>query len=276
MRTLAPRSLPPRQMAPGLRVVISNAATLGHAIDPFLQCDAFRMSAPFFPPHPHAGFSAVTYMLPRSRGGFINRDSQGDRSEIRPGALHWTEAASGLLHEEVPKETGVTAEGLQIFVDLPTRHKLDRPAVYHVEPEDVPLLEGEGFTVRILAGTLFGIAARFQPRTACALWDVRLAPGSGISLPLPSGWNVGGLLLEGGTPDLAPSDDPLGLVPTGDGDEVRIEGGARGWHGVLMAGQPLNEPRAFGGPFVMASPEQLEDAKRRFGRGEMGHLDRSF
>jgi redox-sensitive bicupin YhaK (pirin superfamily) len=67
----------------------------GITIDPFINLDDFHMSLPTFRPHPHAGFSAVTYMFEDSKGGFLNRDSMGDSSKIGPGDLHWTQAASG-------------------------------------------------------------------------------------------------------------------------------------------------------------------------------------
>ncbi|MFB2920991.1 MULTISPECIES: pirin family protein [Aerosakkonema] len=94
---------------------------LGVSLDPFLNLVDFHMSQPTFKPHPHAGFSAVTYMFEDSEGAFINRDSLGDRSRIAPGDLHWTQAGSGMLHEEVPERAGVDCHGLQMFVNSLTK-----------------------------------------------------------------------------------------------------------------------------------------------------------
>ena len=80
-------------------------------LDPFLNVDHFRMSEPTFPPHPHAGFSAVTLMFEDSPGSFTNRDSRGDRSVIGPGALHWTQAGSGMMHERSRSSAGSSATG---------------------------------------------------------------------------------------------------------------------------------------------------------------------
>ncbi len=80
-------------------------------LDPFLVVSLFEMTGSVFPPHPHAGFSVATYILPESPVGFINQDSLGTRNEIRPGGLHATVAGSGVLHEEQPVRAGVAALG---------------------------------------------------------------------------------------------------------------------------------------------------------------------
>jgi redox-sensitive bicupin YhaK (pirin superfamily) len=86
-------------------------------IDSFLGIDHARMSGATFPPHRHAGFSAVSYLFLDSETAIDNRDSLGNRTLILPGGLHWTAAGRGVVHEEVPVETGKTAHMLQIFVN---------------------------------------------------------------------------------------------------------------------------------------------------------------
>jgi redox-sensitive bicupin YhaK (pirin superfamily) len=263
------------QRSSGLHIAQLHKETLGASLDPFLMCDCFWMGQPFFPPHPHAGISAVTYMLPESEGGFVNRDSLGDRSLIRPGAIHWTEAARGVMHEEVPIESGVVCHGLQIFVNLTATLKMAEPRSFHVEPADVPVLELEGASVGILAGNLGEAQSRVKPRTDCALWDVTLNPNSNISLPFPSGWNAFGILTQGklagftanGLAAVRFAKDANELIMSTTDSHARI---------VIFTGKPLNEPLAYAGPFVMNTPEQLVDAKRRFAAGEMGHLGASF
>ena len=89
------------------------------SIDPFLGIDHAWMSAPTFAPHPHAGFSAVSYVFLDSETGIENKDSFGNHNLIQPGGLHWAAAGSGIVHEEVPAEPGKTVHSLQIFVALP-------------------------------------------------------------------------------------------------------------------------------------------------------------
>lgn len=268
-------AIPAVQRAAGLRIAQLDERVLGAPLDPFLMCDCFWMAQPFFPPHPHAGMSAVTYMLPESDGGFVNRDSRGDRSLILPGAIHWTEAARGVMHEEVPITPGTICQGLQIFVNLPASTKLAEPRIYHLESGDVPLLKFAGGQVRILAGALGNATSPVQPRTTCALLDVTLDPETSIALPLPAGWRAFGILTKGllsgfGAAGLAAvrfADGADELVMSTDGDAARV---------VIFAGQPLNEPVAFGGPFVMNTAEQLKDAARRYAEGDMGRLTASF
>jgi redox-sensitive bicupin YhaK (pirin superfamily) len=214
-------------------------------------------------------------MLPESEGGFVNRDSRGDRSLIRPGALHWTEAARGMMHEEVPIEPGVVCQGLQIFVNLPSQLKLAEPRSYHLEPDDAPLVELEGASVRVLAGALDGLRSKVQPRTACALWDVTLNPRTSIALPLPEQWEAFGILTKGQLAGF----DAQGLAAvrfSKSAEELCLSAGGETVRLVILAGQALNEPLAYGGPFVMNTAEQLRDARVRFMAGDMGQLSPSF
>jgi redox-sensitive bicupin YhaK (pirin superfamily) len=263
------------QRSPGLRIAQLHEETLGAPMDPFLMCDCFWMAQPFFPPHPHAGMSAVTYMLPESAGGFVNRDSLGNRNLIRPGALHWTEAAAGMMHEEIPIESGVECQGLQIFVNLPSGLKLAEPRTYHLEPDEVPVLEFAGAQVRVLAGKFDDVHAGVMPRTECALWDVTLSANSTVTLPLPEQWTAFGILTQGslagfsvtGLAAVRFAANAQQLILTTSAQDARL---------VIFSGKALNEPLAFGGPFVMNTAEQLQAAKRRFVAGEMGQLEASF
>jgi redox-sensitive bicupin YhaK (pirin superfamily) len=269
--------LPGRKaLSAGLSIVKIHPSLIGWPLDPFLQIDWFQMKEPFFPPHPHAGFSAVTYMLPESAGGFVNRDSRGDRSLIRPGTIHWTEAARGILHEEVPEVTGVACDGMQIFVDLPARHRHDEPAVYHVEAADVPRLALDGSELRVLAGAAGGVGAAVRPRTDCVLWDLSLAAGGQVTLPVDPDWNLTGLLCRG---TLGAGGDVIhqgAAIQFASGSELRIEAMKDAVRLVIFGGRPLNQSVVAGGPFVMSSRAEIEDAERRFHAGLMGTLERSF
>ena len=265
----------PVQRSTGLRIAQLHEHVLGASLDPFLGCDCFWMAQPFFPPHPHAGMSAVTYMLPESVGGFVNRDSHGDRSLIYPGTLHWTEAARGIMHEEVPIAPGVECQGLQIFVNLHSSQKLADARSYHLKAIEVPVLNYEGASVRVLVGKQNDVTSPVQPRTECGLWDVSLEPNAKLVLPLPKGWNAFGVLNQGALAGFGAS----GLAAVRfrqNTSEIVIVAAAEPVRMVVFSGKPLNEQLVFGGPMVMNTSAQLEDAKRRFFAGEMGHLDKSF
>jgi redox-sensitive bicupin YhaK (pirin superfamily) len=265
----------PIQRSAGLRIAQLHERVLGASLDPFLACDCFWMAQPFFPPHPHAGMSAVTYMLPESVGSFVNRDSHGDRSFIHPGSLHWTEAARGIMHEEVPIEPGVECQGLQIFVNLHSSQKLADARSYHLAADEVPVLTYKGASMRVLVGKQNDVISRVQPRTECALWDISLEPNATLVLPLPKGWNAFGVLNQGSLAGFSVS----GLAAVrfrANSSELVIIAASEPVRLVLFCGMPLNEPLVFGGPFVMNTLVELEDAKRRFIAGDMGHLSPSF
>jgi redox-sensitive bicupin YhaK (pirin superfamily) len=159
----------------------------GDGIDPFIQLDHFCMRAPIFPPHPHAGFSAVTYLFEDSQGSFQNRDSLGDRALIHPGDLHWTQAGSGLMHEEVPSPPDTLCHGAQIFVNLAAKHKWSKPVALHLDSDQVPEYTiPTGGKVRVVVGAAFGLESPIQPLTPVTLLDVTLPPQGKITHILPS------------------------------------------------------------------------------------------
>jgi redox-sensitive bicupin YhaK (pirin superfamily) len=246
----------------------------GFSLDPFLNVDDFRMSQPTFPPHPHAGFSAVTVMLEDSKGAFVNRDSLGDRSRIAPGGVHWTQAASGMMHEEVPEVPGIESHGLQLFVNLQSAHKLAPPRAFRVEPAQVPVVEGEGARVRILAGAFQGRTSPLDELlTPVLLLDVALKAGARLQIPVEAAHRAFGMSLAGG--------GRLGSATCGahhavgfadDGDVLELEAGPAGLQVLVAAGRPLGEPVVFGGPFAMNDRAGIEAAMARYRRGEMGSL----
>jgi redox-sensitive bicupin YhaK (pirin superfamily) len=239
---------------------------MGH----FLNFDHFHMSEPTFPPHPHAGFSAVTWMLPWSTGGFITRDSKGDRSRIQPGALHWTLAGAGMIHEEIPEHPGTDCEGLQIFVKLPEALETMPPAAYHLAPEEVPRVERGQGSLRVLVGTVDGVSSPIPSHAGTTLLHVDV--DGDLSLDVPAGVEAFAVVVRGsgsilGTtvrPDTALS-LPAGTVTfQGAGLSVMV-----GW-GLAMEGRPT-----FSGPFCMFRRERLSEAQSAYAMGAMGRLDPS-
>lgn len=251
----------------------------GRSLDPFLNVDDFRMSLPTFPPHPHAGFSAVTYLFEDSAGAFINRDSLGDRSRIAPGGLHWTQAGSGMLHEEIPEKPGIESHGLQMFVNLRSDHKLAAPRAFRVEAADVPVAAAEGSRVRVLAGSYGGATSPLAGlATPVLLLDVLLIDDGRVTLPIDPAWSSFALAIAGhgragapGAEVALPAHGAAGFDD--DGDAIALAGPGRGEFRVLVAaGAPIREPVVFGGPFAMTSRADVEAANARFRRGEMGAL----
>lgn len=244
-------------------------AALGVDVDPFLMVDWFKGDRDPFGPHPHAGFSAVTWHLPSSTGRIRNRDTLGDDSFFGPGSLHWFEAAHGAVHNEVPD--GVV-EGLQIFVNLPHARKHGEPRTYRATPDDIPVVTLGDSRVRVVVGALEGRTSPVVPRTPeVGLLDVDVH--SEVRLPIPRGHSAFVIVTSGDVEvGGVAGADAVALKDDGDGVILR-PAGQSGGHAVLFHGRPLKEPVFASGPFVMGSRDDLFDAMARYQRGEMGHLD---
>lgn len=273
LRAVVASSLLDQQsMAPGFTSrSLRRIGSMG--LDPFMSLDEFVMSEPTFPPHPHAGFSAVTVMFPDSQGGFLNRDSLGDRSTIEPGALHWTQAAHGMMHEEIPERAGVPCHGMQIFVNLAARHKHAPPRAFHLAAAAVPTWSsGDGVRVRVLAGAVDDVASPLSDLlTPVTMLDVYVSPGGQTQLPFAAP-TAFALVIDGGGfvgPTAVAAHEALAFGP---GATLPLRAGASGLHVLVCGGTPIEEPLVFGGPFAMSSKDDLADAFARFQRGEMGAL----
>jgi redox-sensitive bicupin YhaK (pirin superfamily) len=245
-----------------------------HALDPVVLVDHFVMPTPAFAPHPHAGFSAVTYLF-EDGGGVRNRDSLGDDRVIGPGALHWTQAGRGMLHEEIPAVAGVAAHGLQLFVNSRAIHKDAPPAVFHLRADEVPVvaLEG-GVQVRVARGEFAGQRSQLPAHTGLTLLDVKLPANTSAAIPIGRGQRAFAIVVSGAlaTPD--------GEVPehhavryADEGAALLLQAGGQATQVVVLAGEPIGEPLVPRGPFIANTAEQALDMIRRFQRGEMGSLE---
>ena len=251
----------------------------GFDLDPFINLTDFQMPRAYFPPHPHAGFSVMTYMFEDSAGAFINRDSFGDHTRLEPGSLLWTQAGRGIQHEEIPEVEGTPCHGLQMWVNLANADKLAPPAVYYVAAADVPEHRTPaGSRVRVLVGSAQGLRAPFQPLSTITLLDVQLLPNDSYRHRVAEGHRAFAMVIGGaGTagPEAVPLLRHAAVAFDAAGDEALVQAGPEGLQLLLGIGLPLREPVVFGGPFVAASPAELHQTKLRYGRGEMGTLEPS-
>jgi redox-sensitive bicupin YhaK (pirin superfamily) len=239
-------------------------------LDPFIAVDHFHMTQPTFPPHPHAGFSAVTYLFDDAETGFLNRDSLGYEGPILPGEMHWTLAGAGVMHEEFPLQPGRVAHGLQIFVNLPAALKQMPPQALHLAREAMPRLAGDGWRATVVFGALLGDAAPLALPLRAALAIVEIEAGAAFEHRLPAD--------EAGFAIVVAGQGRAGAEPLREGEAfvwpaagLRIEAGAP-LRLALFSGRPLAEPVVQHGPFVMNTEAQIADAMRRFQQGAMGRL----
>lgn len=243
---------------------------------PVLNLDEFRMTGVTFAPHPHAGFSAISYMFDDSVGAMRNRDSLGHDFAVGPGGIIWTQAGSGVMHDELPETTGEEVYGLQIFINLSSAGKRLPPAVYWHSSGELPVVvDDAGNEVKVVVGRYGDAASPLEPSEPVSMYDVLLAGQWGYRLP--DGNNATIYVAQGTVAVEADSDcrelnkqEAVGAKGEGIMRLSPIDGQARV---VLIAGKPLNEPVAEEGPFVMTSREELEDAVARYRAGAMGRLE---
>ncbi len=254
---------------PGLKGVDIFASQ--YPIEPFLVFTEYLMDRPVFGPHPHAGVSVMTYMLPDSKNSFINRDSFGDISEIEPGGVHISQAGKGLQHDEFPKINGIEAHGFQIWINHADKDRLVTPKAIHAKPSEVPEVITGDYKLRIIHGEYDNQRSQYQMVTDVNLLHVFLNAGKSITLHAQEMAFVYSLNGNGdvdGEKILAQS-----MVNfSKEGNQIVVNAGENGLEFMLGTGVPHNEPITYGGPFVMTTPEQMADTKRRYGRGEMGEL----
>jgi len=260
------------------RVLTQN---LQRRLDPFLMLDAFGTDNKDdyiggFPDHPHRGFETITYML---AGRMRHRDSAGHEGLLENGGAQWMVAGSGVVHSELPEQEDGRMEGFQLWLNLPAADKMTTPWYRDMPAADIPTVSlPSGGTVRVLAGASHGVAgAVTRPVTAPLYLDVHLPAGQSFAQALPAGHNafvyvyrgtvrIGDAVLEAqrmGVLDNAGQSD--GVVVTAV-EDARF---------LLIAGQPLNEPIAQYGPFVMNTQEQIYQTLADFRDGRFATIPAS-
>jgi redox-sensitive bicupin YhaK (pirin superfamily) len=251
-------------------------------LDPFIHMDQMGEInyAPYEPKgtpwHPHRGFETVTYMID---GTFLHQDSHGGGGVIQNGATQWMTAGRGILHIETPPEDlvirGGLFHGIQLWVNLPSKSKMIAPAYQNLEGEDVKLLSSEdgGALIRLIAGDLGEHHGPGSTHTPIVMAHVTLAPGAQMTLPWNANYNALAYVLAGsGAVGIEAHSVRTGqLAVFVDGDALTLRGGNTETLDVLLlGGQPIGEPVAAYGPFVMNTKAELQQAFEDFQRGLLG------
>ncbi|WP_208948475.1 pirin family protein [Segnochrobactrum spirostomi] len=242
---------------------------------PVTVLDEFRVTGRPFPPHPHAGFSAVTYVLPGSAGGLRSRDSLGHDITVGPGGIVWTEAGHGLLHHEVPSDPDKMLHGLQIFVNASARAKLGPPRLLWLDGAAVPIhRDGEGVLARVVVGEFGGVRSPLEPTEPFTLLDVDLTGSTSFALGEDQFATV---YARSGRVELGAGHSPRTLQRSeiatlhGGADRISIEA-LDPANVLILVGLEIRDPVVAHGPFIMNSEDQIRDAAARYTRGAMGSL----
>ncbi len=254
------------------------------AVDPFLLLDHFGPieRAPGagggVPDHPHRGFETVTYML---SGEIEHKDSNGSADVIGPGDVQWMTAGAGIVHSEMPSDvfrrSGGVLHGFQLWVNLPQRLKMVPSGYQIVTAATMPtvaLPDGAG-TVKVIAGAALGTGAAVHTNTPILYLHVSLKPGGAIAVPVGAGHNVVAYALTGsGHCGADRRSLRAGQTATfaDAGDAIALAAGDAPLDVLVLAGEPLNEPVVSYGPFVMNTPDEIQQAVLDYQSGAMGRI----
>ncbi len=283
MRSVIHVSTAHRQQEGGGFIVRRPFPTRGlDQVDPFLMLDELGPvdyapgEAIGAPDHPHRGFETVTYLL---EGENEHEDSSGHRGVLRAGDVQWMTAGRGVVHSEMPsarmREQGGRTHGFQIWVNLPAKDKMIAPRYQDIPAASIPVAttSDRKASVKVIAGSALGTSAVIDARTPILLQHWTLAPGADVAQPIPDGWNAAAYVFRG-TATIAGREIREGqLAVLGAGSDVRLEA-AHDAELLLHGGQPLDEPVAWYGPFVMNTQAEIEQAIRDYRAGRLGAIAR--
>lgn len=239
-------------------------------LDPMLMLDTFRSDNPNdyiagFPPHPHRGFETVSYMI---HGRLQHRDNKGGEGLITDGGVQWMTAGRGVVHSEMPAQTGGAMFGFQLWLNLPARDKMMTPWYRDIRADEIPSVKlANDVSARIVAGELGDVKGPGPERpTAPLIADVSAAGAFAVSIP--EGHNAFLYVIAGkgtlGAHKRAVTEGDLAILS----DRGALDGAADGsLRFLLVAGKPIREPIAKYGPFVMNTQNELRQAVNDYQRG---------
>lgn len=239
--------------------------------EPFLVFTEFHMDKAIFGPHPHAGVSVMTYMMPDSKGSFLNRDSRGDHSIIEPGGIHVTQTGSGIKHDEVPTVNGVDCHGFQIWINHADKDRMVEPKAFHAFSKEVPEYNSDDIKLRVIQGSYQHVTSSIDLVTKTILFDVTLNPNATIELDAKE---MAFIYLMKGSISISEKEISSTAMISFEkaGDKITINTGNEVAHFIFASGTPHNETIVHGGPFVMTTNDQMKATQERLRRGEMGEL----
>ncbi len=243
-------------------------------LDPFLLLDHFGSDKPEdylagFPWHPHRGIETVTYMLD---GVVEHGDSLGNAGTIGSGDVQWMTAGSGIIHQEMPQRFDGLMLGFQLWVNLPRAHKMMKPRYRDVKKDEIPLVRRpDRVFIKVISGQLDDVFGPVQDIVVdIAYLDVTLPPNHRWQHPINKGYKAFAYIISGEgffAPQIKKSIGKEHLVIFQDGDQVSITSKSEGLRFLLVSGEPIGEPVAWGGPIVMNTSEELNLAFREFHDG---------
>lgn len=253
-------------------------------MDPFIMMDYNSTYA--FPPsdkpkgvgvHPHRGFETVTIAY---KGKVAHHDSSGGGGVIGEGDIQWMTAASGVLHKEYHEEKwsekGGDFQMVQLWVNLPKKYKMSAPKYQAIRYEDINRhqLENNSGQIEVIAGEYKGTQGVASTFTPINMLNAKLNKGGKVDFHFPANYNTVLLVLEGNIVingnEKTPTDHLALMANDGESFELEATDDAVV---LVLSGEPINEPIAAHGPFVMNTKEELKEAFNDFNNGKFGYLE---
>ena len=278
--------LPPHMVGDGFRVhnFFPGGYEMGNKrMSPFFMLD-YNSKVEFSPRenprgvgvHPHRGFETVTIAY---HGKVAHHDSYGNSGVIGEGDVQWMTAASGVLHKEYHEEAFSKAGGMfqmvQLWVNLPAKDKMSTPKYQAITNDQMGryALPDNGGVVEVIAGEFKGVKGPASTFTPIQMYNIRIKKGASLSFDLPAGYNTGVLMIEGQAEvngSIAPTDNFV--LFDNDGESILITASEDSIL-LVLSGEPINEPIASYGPFLMNTHEELQQAILDVRQGKFGHLE---
>ncbi|TAK93659.1 MAG: pirin family protein [Aquabacterium sp.] len=259
----------------GVKLTRVLTQALQRRLDPYLMLDAFGTDNPDdyiggFPDHPHRGFETVTYMI---AGRMRHRDSAGHEGLLQNGGVQWMTAGRGIIHSELPEQEEGRMEGFQLWLNLPAKDKMSAPWYRDIQSAEIPEFRTDaGVAVRVIAGESHGVQGAMQREATQPLYlDLHLPDGAQFAQSLPIAHNAFVYVYQGAL-SIGETTVPVQRMAIfknqadHDGVILQAQGQTKA---LLIAGQPLNEPIAQYGPFVMNSNEEIFQAVADFKAGRL-------
>jgi len=241
-------------------------------IDPFLMFDEFGSEneddyIAGFPPHPHRGIETVTYML---SGEFRHEDSTGNKGDLGPGSVQWMTAAGGIIHSEMPIMKEGKLHGFQLWVNMPAKLKMSKPSYQNIEPKKIPEFNDLEKKIKIIAGKYQDKIGPVKGISVDPIYiDVELEKDKIFNFIIPSSHNAFVYLVTGEIKIGNKKHEQLqnsNLICLQNGNDLKISAIKKSKF-LVIAGKPIGEPIARGGPFVMNTKEEILKAVQDYHSG---------
>lgn len=277
------KAAPPHMVGDGFKVKGYIRSDIWKDLSPFLMLDyvAPWQLLPTHHPrgvdvHPHKGFETVSILW---EGALAHEDSSGGKGKLFAGDVQWMTAGSGILHKEFHEEefsrTGGVLHSAQLWLNLPARYKHTTPAYQDIAASTIPrveLAEGKGH-IRVIAGELNGVKGPARTFTRINIFDVVAKSDAAVELKVPAGDNTAILVLKGTVlfngeqvgreDDLVVFEQEESIITVRTNNETHL---------LLLSGEPIDEPIAAYGPFVMNTQEEIQEALAQWKAGTFGTL----